>query len=108
MSCLYALKYGHNLKKLQLLSPFGFAKKPEDYNIYEEVKKMRKGKEPSKFGFKLVNHAYTNQWSPFGVMRKCGRIPAAKFLNGFAKNRLKGMPKEEQVDYKKYLHQTLL
>jgi pimeloyl-ACP methyl ester carboxylesterase len=63
---------------------------------------------PPKFAFKISKKLWDKRWSPFGLLRKGPTCFAKMMLNRYAKKRIGGALKEEEMmDYKDYLLFTL-
>ena len=108
ISGVYAIKYHHNLLKLQMLSPAGVPKYPENFDIYKEFERFPRKRRPPKCVIKIGPKIWSKHWSPFGVMRGLGRGMAKVLLKGFVRRRFMHLSEKEAEDYKMYLHQTLL
>jgi pimeloyl-ACP methyl ester carboxylesterase len=103
----YAVKYPHHLKKLLLLSPVGVGIKPADF----DMSKMRMGpnkKGPGKIGVYMGQKVWDNKWSPFGVMRKSGKLLGKKIIKGYLTKRMKDLPPEEFNDLHAYMYQIFM
>lgn len=109
----YTLKYKKYVKKLFLLSPFGVPKRDftdeEFADRYEEYLTKAGPRAPPKFAFKVSRKVWTNQWSPFGILRKSPRCFQNYILNRYVRRRIGGdLSPEELLDYKEYMRMTLL
>eukprot|EP00347_Sterkiella_histriomuscorum_P016994 403351067 len=105
---LYASRYHHNIRKLQMLSAAGVTRYPENFDIWSYFMRFPEGQRPPKFAMTWGSKVWKRKWSPFGFMRKLGRGFVSCLLNGYIKRRFNTVPKHEVQDYKVYLHQTLL
>jgi hypothetical protein len=74
-----------------LLSSAGVPAREADFNLDKEFEKLPKDRRPPKFALKIAAHIWKKKVSPFGIMRKSGKLMANKFLKGFAKKRLDGI-----------------
>jgi cardiolipin-specific phospholipase len=89
-----------------MLSPAGVCAKPEDF----DVKKMRfkDGRGPPKFIRKIASSAWSNKWSPFGVMRKSGSLFGSFLIKKYVNGRMGNLPENEREDLRSYLHQIFM
>ena len=104
----YAVAYPQHIIKLILLSPVGI-KSSETYD--QEQEKLKQNPQYSNkksFTWKVVEHAWDKQWSPFGVMRKSGSFIGSKLINRYVSFRMKNLPEEEKEVIKEYFQQIFM
>jgi hypothetical protein len=80
-----------------MLSPVGVGIKPADLDLT----KMKFGpnkKSPSKFGIYMGKKVWEKKWSPFGVMRKSGKVIGKKMIKGYLSKRMSDLPEAEFND----------
>ena len=102
----YACKYPQYIKKLLMLSPAGVNKKPDDFDFSKM--KFKKGQGPPKWVRSLATTVWDKQWSPFGLMRKSGKLIGKSLIKNYLNKRMGNLPKEEFNDLHDYFHQIFM
>eukprot|EP00347_Sterkiella_histriomuscorum_P017551 403348908 len=67
-------------------------------------KKNKAWKWPSKYVKSLAKSVWKHQWSPFGIMRKSGKLIGKKLIRSYMKKRMSMLPEDEFETLLNYMH----